>query len=96
MAIITGSARNIGSPRAIELARTLTSVIVNYRSSENLCQQVTTEIEENGGGAANTMGNTGEAQLANLFIKIAVDGSPALDIVINNTAVRLNLLLSEG
>jgi hypothetical protein len=61
-----------------------------------LCQQVTTEIEENGGGAANTMGNTGEAQLANLFIKIAVDGSPALDIIINNTAVRLNLLLSEG
>ncbi|MEC9078083.1 MAG: SDR family NAD(P)-dependent oxidoreductase [Pseudomonadota bacterium] len=95
MAIITGSARNIGSPRAIELARARTSVIVNYRSSENLCHQVK-EIEENRGGAANTMGNTGEAQLANLFINIAVDGSPALDIIINNTAVRLNLLLSEG
>jgi hypothetical protein len=61
-----------------------------------LCHRVTKEIEENRGGAANTMGNTGEAQLANLFINIAVDGSPALDIKINNTAVRLNLLLSEG
>ena len=96
MAIVTGSARNIGSATAIELARARASVIVNYRSPENLCHQVKTEIEANGGSAANAMGNTGEPQSATLIIETAVDRSAALDITINNAAVRFNLPLSEG
>ena len=73
----------------------LASVIVNYRSSVNLCHQVKTKIEENGGIAANAMGNTGEPQSATLILETAVDGSAALDIIKNNAAVRFNLPLSE-
>ena len=53
MAIVTGSVRNIGSATAIELARARASGIVNYRSPEILCHQVKTDIEANGGSAAN-------------------------------------------
>ena len=40
------------------------------------------------------MRNIGDPQSANLIIEIAVDGSAALDIMINNVAVRSNLPLS--
>ena len=56
VAIVTGSARSIGRALAIELGSAGASGIVNSRLSENLCHEVQTEIEDNGGSAAIALG----------------------------------------
>ena len=95
VAIVTGSARNIGRATAIELARAGASVIVNSRSSENLCHEVKTEIEDNGGSAAIAMGNIGDPEAAASIVETAVGAFGTVDILVNNAAVRSNLPLSE-
>ena len=49
VAIITGSARNIGKRTAIELANAGAAVVINAVSARDLCEDVANEIE-NGGG----------------------------------------------
>ena len=40
VAIVTGSARNIGRATAVELARAGAAVVINARSSGDLCDEV--------------------------------------------------------
>jgi NAD(P)-dependent dehydrogenase (short-subunit alcohol dehydrogenase family) len=49
VAIVTGSARNIGRATAVELARAGASVTVAARSAGDLCRAAAAEIEAEGG-----------------------------------------------
>ena len=51
VAIITGSARNIGRRTALELASAGASVVINAVSAKDLCEEVAHEIEQAGGKA---------------------------------------------
>jgi 3-oxoacyl-[acyl-carrier protein] reductase len=93
VAIVTGSARNIGRATAIELARGGASVIINSRSSMDLCEQVKEEIEAAGGKAAIAMGNIGDEKIATAIVSQALDSFGGVDILVNNAAVRSNIPL---
>ncbi|MEK9683008.1 MAG: SDR family oxidoreductase [Rhodospirillaceae bacterium] len=95
VAIVTGSARNIGRATAIELARGGASVIINSRSSMDLCEQVKAEIEAAGGKAAIAMGNIGDEEIANAIVNKALDSFGGVDILVNNAAVRSNIPLLD-
>jgi len=95
VAIVTGSARNIGRATAVELAWAGAAVIVNSRSSEDLCAEVKAEIEGNGGKAAVAMGNIGDPDAAKSIVDTAVSVFGGVDILINNAAVRSNVPLAE-
>jgi len=57
VAIVTGSARNIGRATAVELARAGASVTVAARSAGDLCRAAAAEIEAEGGRAMAHVGD---------------------------------------
>jgi 3-oxoacyl-[acyl-carrier protein] reductase len=88
VALVTGSARNIGRSIALELASAGANVIVNSRSSMDECASVVKEIEAAGGKAiAVTADVTSEADVARM-IEQGVGAFGRLDILVNNAAVR--------
>ncbi len=88
VAIVTGSARNIGRAIAVELARAGAAVVVNARSSPDACAAVVAEIEAFGGRATVAIRDvTNEDDVARL-IDTACTTFGRLDILVNNAAVR--------
>ncbi|MBL4720316.1 MAG: SDR family NAD(P)-dependent oxidoreductase, partial [Alphaproteobacteria bacterium] len=55
VAIVTGSARNIGRATAEELARAGASVVINALSRKDLCEEVAEGINASGGRAIAVM-----------------------------------------
>ena len=51
VAIVTGSARNIGRAMALELSRAGAALVINARESMDLCEEVAAEIVSTGGQA---------------------------------------------
>ena len=56
VALVTGSARNVGRAIALELASAGARVVVNSRSSAHACAAVVQEIEALGGKAISEIG----------------------------------------
>ena len=88
VALVTGSARNVGRAIALELASAGARVVVNSRSSAHACAAVVQEIEALGGKAISVIADvTNEIDVAR-FVKESVDAFGRLDILVNNAAVR--------
>ena len=95
VAIITGSARNIGRATAVMLAREGASIMVHARSDA-------TGVEETL-GLLRAAGATASSHLADLSQEVGADGLVGatirqfgrLDILINNAAVRRNTPITE-
>ena len=83
VAIVTGSARNIGRVMALELARAGAAVMVNVRSSQDEANAVAREIIAEGGKAAVTLGDVTDPQAVDALIEataeqhIVLAGAPA-------------------
>lgn len=88
VAIVTGSARNIGRSIALELAREGAAVVVNARSSANEASAVAKEIEKAGGRAVLKLADVTDPAAVDALVKTAVDSFGRLDILVNNAAVR--------
>lgn len=88
VALVTGSARNIGRSIALELAEAGASIIVNARSSAAECAEVVKEIEANGGAAIAVIADvTSQSDVARL-VSEAHKAFGRLDILVNNAALR--------
>ncbi len=91
VAIVTGSARNIGKAIALRLASEGAAVVINARTSQAEMQAVVEEIQTLGGQATGCLADiTQEADVQRL-IQCAISTFGRLDILVNNAAVR-----SEG
>jgi 3-oxoacyl-[acyl-carrier protein] reductase len=90
VAIVTGSARNIGRAIALELAGAGAAVIVNARTSAAAAEAVAGEIRAGGGRAAVTIADITDPEAANRLIASAVEEFGRLDILVNNASVRRN------
>jgi 3-oxoacyl-[acyl-carrier protein] reductase len=88
VAIVTGSARNIGRAIAIELAQAGASVLVNARQASADAERVADEIRQAGGRAAVKIADVTDPAAVAALIAAAVDGFGRLDILVNNAAVR--------
>jgi 3-oxoacyl-[acyl-carrier protein] reductase len=88
VAIVTGSARNIGRAIAHALAEAGAAVVVNARSSVEEADAVVQEIRNRGGQAAAKMADVGQPEQAASLIDAAVQAFGRLDILVNNAAVR--------
>jgi 3-oxoacyl-[acyl-carrier protein] reductase len=88
VAIVTGSARNIGRAIAIELARAGASVLVTARQAAADAERVADEIRQAGGRAAVKLADVTEPAAAKALVGAAVDAFGRLDILVNNAAVR--------
>jgi 3-oxoacyl-[acyl-carrier protein] reductase len=95
VAIVTGSARNIGRAIALELARAGASVIVNAKISYTEADAVAREIEAAGGKAVAKLADVAVPMGAAALVDAAVSTFGRLDIVVNNASVRRENALQD-
>jgi len=88
VAIVTGSARNIGRAIAHALADAGAAVVVNAKSSSAEADAVAQAIRDAGGQAIARMADVGEPEDAAALIDAAIREFGRLDILVNNAAVR--------
>jgi 3-oxoacyl-[acyl-carrier protein] reductase len=88
VAIVTGSARNIGRAIAHALADAGAAVVVNAKSSNAEADAVVHAIRDAGGQAIARMADVGEPEDAAALIDAAIREFGRLDILVNNAAVR--------
>lgn len=88
VAVVTGSARNIGKSIAFRLAQEGAAVVVNGRSKPEQVDAVVREITEAGGRAVGCMADITREADANRLIDCAVENFGGLDILVNNAALR--------
>jgi 3-oxoacyl-[acyl-carrier protein] reductase len=88
VAIVTGSARNIGRAIAIELARAGAAVIVNARQATAEASAVAQEIRDAGGQAEAKVADVAEPGAVTALVATAVERFGRLDILVNSASLR--------
>ena len=86
VAVVTGSARNIGRACAIELANRGAKVVINARTRDKVTE-VVGEIQALGGEALPSYDSVGAPEGPKRIVQTAVEGFGSLDILVNNAAV---------
>lgn len=87
-ALITGSGRNIGRAIALRLADDGFNVVVNGSSDRAACDEVAAEAQTKGVETMVAMGDVGKAEDVRRIAAQAIDQFGAVDILINNAAIR--------
>jgi 3-oxoacyl-[acyl-carrier protein] reductase len=90
VAIVTGSARNIGRAIALALADAGAAVVVHGGSASAEADATLSDVRAKGVGAALVTGNTADPATAEALVAAAL-GLGALDIVVSNAAARSNV-----
>jgi 3-oxoacyl-[acyl-carrier protein] reductase len=88
VAIVTGSARNIGRSTAVELARAGASLVINARQSRDLCEEVAQEIKDFGGRALPCVADITDPGAVDQMVAAAIAEFGRIDILVNNAASR--------
>ncbi len=95
VAIVTGSARNIGRAIAEELARAGAAVTINARSAAELCEEVAQGIRKAGGKAIACRADITDPAEVKRLVDTTVEAFGGLDILINNAAIRTKVAFPE-
>ena len=88
VALVTGSARNIGRAIALALAEAGAAVVVNARTASGAAGQVASDIDAAGGRALAVTADVSDPSEAARLVASAVDRFGRLDILVNNASVR--------
>lgn len=87
-ALVTGASSGIGRAIAIALGRAGADVVVNYRTGDEMAQQVVDQITGDGGQAyAHRADVSREDQIVDMFARMR-DEFGAIDILINNAGLQ--------
>jgi 3-oxoacyl-[acyl-carrier protein] reductase len=88
VAIVTGSARNIGRAIAVALADAGAAVVVHARTSVSEAEGVVAAIRNAGGRAVLSVADLTDPAAAAGLVAAAIDAFGRLDILVNNASVR--------
>jgi 3-oxoacyl-[acyl-carrier protein] reductase len=88
VAIVTGSAKNIGRAIALTLAKSGVRVIVHAKTSLADCQDTVREIKALGGDAHEVLADISTPDGAKHLIEECINRFGQLDMLINNAAIR--------
>ena len=95
VALVTGSALNIGRAIAVALARDGYSVMVTARSSADDCARTAELVAEAGGEAAVHLADISDAKQARGLVDAAIARFGRLDVLVNNASIRRQTKFSE-
>src|SRR5688572_28553171 len=95
VAVVTGSARNIGRAIAEALAAAGADVIVNARTSKAEVEEVAAGIRARRGRARAVIADVADPQGARELVEAAVAEFGRIDILVNNAALRRDGPLEE-
>ena len=96
VALITGSATNIGRATALAFAKEGASVIVHSRKNVSAGQKVAQEIEDAGGKAVFVRADLSDPTQVKELIKQAVDAFGTVDILVNNAGEAIGMPFLES
>jgi 3-oxoacyl-[acyl-carrier protein] reductase len=88
VAVVTGSALNIGRATALHLARDGFRILVTALRSEHDAQETARQVRDAGSDAAVHMADISEPAQARALIEAAVTQFGRLDVLVNNASVR--------
>ena len=88
VALVTGSARNIGRAIALELAGAGATIMVNARTSAKDAESVCNEIRQVGGRSAFKLGDVGDPGAVAALVQATIESFGRIDILVNNASVR--------
>lgn len=86
-AIVTGASRGIGRAIALTLAKNGANVVINYRSNDELADNLVKEIESYGVKAVKVKGDISNFKEAEELINTAIDNFKSIDILVNNAGI---------
>ena len=92
-ALVTGGSRGIGRGIALELARSGASVVITYRSGEQMAQETVKLLEEEGGRARAVRCDVAELSAVESLVKELLAESGRLDVVVNNAGITADNLI---
>lgn len=95
VAIVTGSARNIGRATAEELAHAGAAVVINSVQARDLCEEVAEGICAKGGRAIPFLADVRDPDAVNAMAAAAVKEFGGIDIMVHNAAVRSNISFED-
>ena len=95
VAIVTGSAMNIGRATALMLAREGASIMVHAKSNRDGVEETRRLIQAAGGTAEGHLADLSTEAGAQGLIDAAVARFGRLDILVNNAAIRRNTPITE-
>ena len=87
-ALITGSGKNIGKAIALKLASEGINIILNGSENKSNCEEVAEIVNRHDSKALICMGDIGKKEEIDKIVKDAVDQFGAIDILVNNAAIR--------
>ncbi|MGH6945598.1 MAG: SDR family oxidoreductase [Geminicoccaceae bacterium] len=95
VAIVTGSARNIGRAIALQLAAAGAAVVVNARTSREAAEETARDIEARGGRALVCLADLTDPDRVDAMVAATVEQFGRLDILINTAALRRNAPITK-
>lgn len=95
VALVTGSARNIGRAIARSLAAGGAAVMVNARTSRGDAEQTVAMIRSAGGSAAHHIADVTDPVAVAAMVEATVRQFGRLDFLVNNAAVRIETPFEE-
>ena len=95
VALVTGSAMNIGRAIAVALARDGYRIMVTARSSADDCARTSELVSEAGGEAAVQLADISDPKQARGLVEAAVARFGRLDVLVNNASIRRQTKFSE-
>src|SRR5262245_48270839 len=95
VAIVTGSARNIGRSIAETLAAAGAAVVINARQSQAEAESVASRIVARGGRAVAVMADLTRPDSVADLVGAAMTAFGRLDILVNNAALRMDAPIEE-
>jgi 3-oxoacyl-[acyl-carrier protein] reductase len=95
VALVTGSALNIGRATALAFARDGMRVMVTARSSRNDCETTAAMVSDAGGEGAVHMADISDPAQARGLVEATVGRFGRLDILVNNASVRRQTKFAE-
>ena len=95
VALVTGSARNIGRETALELARAGARLVVHAQTAKDLCDEVVEEIQAMGGEAVARLADVRDAEAIGDVVNLGIETYGGIDIVVHNAASRGNITIED-
>ena len=93
VALITGGARGIGKAISLKLAEQGFYIVVNYRSSSNLIDELINEVEKRGSKAVAIQGDVSLFEDAKNIVKEAISAFGRIDVLVNNAGITKDGLI---
>lgn len=92
-AIVTGGSRGIGKAIAMKLGKLGASIVLNYRSNNDVLKSTIKELEELNINVIAVQADISDYKECEKMMKIAVDNFNTIDILVNNAGITADNLI---